>query len=200
MSDPSSNAIEFADVTFRVSENRALLSDVNFSVRRGETLMLLGRSGSGKTTCLKMINRLYTPTAGEVRVDGIPVTQWDVIKLRRRIGYAIQDVGLFPHYSVRENVALVPKLEQWEPEQNRRPRGRGLGAGRTAGKGIRRSAIRINFPADNGSVSAWRAHLRPNRPSFSWTSLSERSIPSRAPSFRWNSRSSSKSWERPSSS
>ncbi len=117
MSDPSNGAIEFADVTFRVAEGRALLSDVNLSVRSGETLMLLGRSGSGKTTCLKMINRLYSPTTGEVRVDGVPVAQWDVIKLRRRIGYAIQDVGLFPHYSVRENVALVPRLEQWEPRK-----------------------------------------------------------------------------------
>ncbi|SRR5208337_3774774 len=114
MTDPSSSAIEFVDVTFQVSD-RELLSGVNLSVHRGETLMLLGRSGSGKTTCLKMINRLYTPSAGEVRVDGTSVTQWDAIKLRRRIGYAIQDVGLFPHYSVRENVALVPKLEQWEP-------------------------------------------------------------------------------------
>jgi len=114
MSDPGGSAIEFVDVTFRVSDYRALLSGVNLSVRRGETLMLLGRSGSGKTTCLKMINRLYTPTQGEVRVDGISVTQWDAIQLRRRIGYAIQDVGLFPHYSVRENVALVPRLEQWE--------------------------------------------------------------------------------------
>jgi len=113
MSD-SSTAIEFADVTFRVSESKALVSGVNLSMGRGETLMLLGRSGSGKTTCLKMINRLVAPTEGEVRVDGIPVTQWNPIKLRRRIGYAIQDVGLFPHYSVRENVALVPKLEQWE--------------------------------------------------------------------------------------
>jgi len=115
MSGPSNSAIEFAGVTFRVAVDRVLLSDVNLAVRRGETLMLLGRSGSGKTTCLKMINRLYTPTTGEVRVDGIPVTEWDPIKLRRRIGYAIQDVGLFPHYSVRENVALVPRLEQWEP-------------------------------------------------------------------------------------
>jgi osmoprotectant transport system ATP-binding protein len=114
MSEPCNSAIEFAAVTFRVAEGRALLSDVNLSVRSGETLMLLGRSGSGKTTCLKMINRLYSPTTGEVRVDGIPVTQWDVIKLRRRIGYAIQDVGLFPHYSVHKNVALVPRLEQWE--------------------------------------------------------------------------------------
>ena len=114
MGQASGIAIEFANVSFRVSEGRALLSDVNLSVRTGETLMLLGRSGSGKTTCLKTINRLYSPTAGEVRVDGTAVAQWDVIKLRRRIGYAIQEVGLFPHYSVRENVALVPKLEQWE--------------------------------------------------------------------------------------
>src|SRR5208283_6162482 len=117
VNDPSSSAIQFADVTFCVSAGRALLSDVSLSVRQGETLMLVGRSGSGKTTCLKMINRLLTPTEGEVRVDGIPVTQWDVIKLRRRIGYAIQDVGLFPHYSVRKNVALVPRLEQWEPRR-----------------------------------------------------------------------------------
>ena len=117
MPQSSSPAIEFCEISFRVSGDRALLSDVNLSVRSGETLMLLGRSGSGKTTCLKMINRLYTPTTGEVRVDGIPVAQWDVIKLRRRIGYAIQDVGLFPHYSVHENVALVPRLEQWEPRR-----------------------------------------------------------------------------------
>jgi osmoprotectant transport system ATP-binding protein len=117
MPQSSSTAIEFCEISFRVSEDRALLSDVNLSVRSGETLMLLGRSGSGKTTCLKMINRLYMPTTGEVRVDGIPVAQWDVIKLRRRIGYAIQDVGLFPHYSVHENVALVPRLEQWEPRR-----------------------------------------------------------------------------------
>lgn len=117
MNEGSSSAIEFANVSFRVSDDKTLLSGVNLSVRSGETLMLLGRSGSGKTTCLKMINRLYTPTTGEVRVGGISVTQWNVIQLRRRIGYAIQDVGLFPHYSVRENVALVPKLEQWEPRK-----------------------------------------------------------------------------------
>lgn len=119
MSEQSRGAIEFANVTFRISEDKALLSGVSLSVRSGETLMLVGRSGSGKTTCLKMINRLYAPTTGEVCVDGIPVAQWDVIKLRRGIGYAIQDVGLFPHYSVRENVALVPKLEQWEPRRIR---------------------------------------------------------------------------------
>jgi osmoprotectant transport system ATP-binding protein len=113
MNDTAAITIEFKNVQFHVASGKLLLSGVSFSVRRGETLMLLGRSGSGKTTCLKMINRLLVPTRGEVRVDGTPVEQWDAIKLRRSIGYAIQEVGLFPHYTVRQNVALVPKLEQW---------------------------------------------------------------------------------------
>ena len=114
MGNDSTNAIEFVKVGLRLPNGRVLLNDLNLSIHRGETLMLLGRSGSGKTTSLKMINRLLMPTEGEVRVDGIPVHQWDEIRLRRGIGYAIQDVGLFPHYTVRDNVALVPTLEQWE--------------------------------------------------------------------------------------
>ena len=113
MNDAAAVAIEFEDVQFHVASGKVLLSGVSFSVRRGETLMLLGRSGSGKTTCLKMINRLLVPMRGKIRVDGTPLEQWDAIKLRRSIGYAIQEVGLFPHYTVRQNVALVPKLEQW---------------------------------------------------------------------------------------
>jgi osmoprotectant transport system ATP-binding protein len=88
---------------------------LNLKVLSGETLMLVGRSGSGKTTSLKLINRLLDATSGEVRVEGKPVIEWEPTTLRRRIGYAIQDVGLFPHYTVSENVALVPKLERWEP-------------------------------------------------------------------------------------
>jgi osmoprotectant transport system ATP-binding protein len=107
-------AIEFCGVEYRVAPDKVLLTDVSLSVCGGETLILLGRSGSGKTTCLKMINRLITPSAGEVRVDSKAVVEWDPICLRRRIGYAIQDVGLFPHYNVRDNVALVPRLEKWE--------------------------------------------------------------------------------------
>jgi len=107
--------IEFVDTGFRLPQGRQLLSELNLAVHQGETLVLVGRSGSGKTTSLKLINRLLTATAGTVKVDGRPVGQWDVIQLRRRIGYAIQDVGLFPHYTVRQNVTLVPKLEQWEP-------------------------------------------------------------------------------------
>jgi osmoprotectant transport system ATP-binding protein len=114
MNQPANLAIEFRDVSFRIAPGRLLLDAIDLQVQRGETLMLLGRSGSGKTTCLKMINRLIEPTSGEVLVDGKPLAQWDVIRLRRSIGYAIQDVGLFPHYSVQQNVALIPKLEVWE--------------------------------------------------------------------------------------
>jgi osmoprotectant transport system ATP-binding protein len=117
MNDAAAITIEFNNVGFSVAGGKVLLSRVSFSVRRGETLMLLGRSGSGKTTCLKMINRLLAPTSGEVRVKGVPVERWDTIKLRRSIGYAIQEVGLFPHYTVRKNVALVPKLEGWQRQK-----------------------------------------------------------------------------------
>jgi osmoprotectant transport system ATP-binding protein len=113
MNEADAITIEFKNVQFQVAGGKVLLSGVSLAVHRGETLTLLGRSGSGKTTCLKMINRLLTPSQGEVDVDGTSVAQWDEIKLRRGIGYAIQDVGLFPHYTVRQNVALVPRLEQW---------------------------------------------------------------------------------------
>ncbi len=117
MSD--SPAIEFVRVQYRTSENRLLLSDLSLSVRRGEILMLLGPSGSGKTTSLKLINRLLTPSDGQVFVDGRSLAEWDVIQLRRHIGYAIQEGGLFPHYTVQDNVALVPRLQKWEPQRIR---------------------------------------------------------------------------------
>ena len=112
--EASDAVIEFRDVAYRVPTGALVLKDLSFTVRRCETLMLLGRSGSGKTTCLKLINRLLTPSAGAVWVEGRPTSDWDLIRLRRGIGYAIQDVGLFPHYTVRQNVALVPRLENWE--------------------------------------------------------------------------------------
>src|SRR5205809_3554370 len=96
-----------------------LVQDVSFTVAAGETLVLLGRSGSGKTTTLKLINRLLEPTAGEVvvageRAAGVPATQ-----LRRRIGYVIQEIGLFPHFTVERNVGLVPRLEGWPEDRTR---------------------------------------------------------------------------------
>ncbi|WP_338870788.1 ABC transporter ATP-binding protein [Spirosoma sp. SC4-14] len=90
---------------------------VSLTVGRGETLVLLGTSGSGKTTTLKMINRLIEPTSGSIRVDGIDIQQQSAPELRRRIGYVIQDGGLFPHYTVAEAIASVPKLLGWQTSQ-----------------------------------------------------------------------------------
>src|SRR5579859_2304999 len=110
----SATAIEFAGVSYRTHDGRELISGLDLTVQQGETLMLLGRSGSGKTTTLKLINRILIASHGDVRVDGRSVQQWDVIQLRRHIGYAIQEAGLFPHYTVEKNVALVPRLERWD--------------------------------------------------------------------------------------
>jgi osmoprotectant transport system ATP-binding protein len=107
--------IEFRDVSYRVGETQ-ILSALSMQVAPGETLVLLGRSGSGKTTTLKLVNRLLSPTSGEVRVRGVPNAEGDVIRLRRGIGYVIQDVGLFPHFTVERNIGLVPRIEGW-PEQ-----------------------------------------------------------------------------------
>ena len=93
---------------------REILRRLDLDVFAGETLVLLGRSGEGKTTALRMVNALVFPTEGEVLVEGKSTRDWDVIRLRRRIGYVIQDAGLFPHFTVAENVALVPTLEKWE--------------------------------------------------------------------------------------
>ena len=110
-------AIEFHDVSFTLADGKTLLSNLNLHVQHGETLILLGRSGSGKTTTMKLINRLIDPTAGEVRVEQRPTVDWDPIRLRRRIGYVIQEVGLFPHLTVEENIGVVPRLEGWAPQR-----------------------------------------------------------------------------------
>jgi osmoprotectant transport system ATP-binding protein len=108
--------IEFDHVFYRLN-GRPLLENLSLSVSHGETLVLLGRSGSGKTTTLKLINGLLMPGEGEVRVNGRSTTQWDPIRLRRSIGYVIQDGGLFPHFTVERNIALVPRIEGWDPRR-----------------------------------------------------------------------------------
>jgi osmoprotectant transport system ATP-binding protein len=92
-----------------------MISELSMAVNSGETLVLLGRSGSGKTTFLRLINRMLAPSTGEVVVEGKSTADWDAIRLRRHIGYVIQEAGLFPHFNVAENVGLVPKLEKWDP-------------------------------------------------------------------------------------
>lgn len=109
-------AIEFDHASFLVN-GRELLKELVLSVKHGETLVLLGRSGSGKTTSLKLINRLLLPSSGEVRVNGRRTVDWDPIQLRRSIGYVIQDGGLFPHFTVERNIALVPRIENWPKER-----------------------------------------------------------------------------------
>lgn len=96
-----------------------LVSDLCFEVMTGETLVLLGKSGSGKTSALKLINGLLMPDQGTVLVEGTPTTAWDPIRLRRGIGYVIQEVGLFPHLTVERNVGLVPRLEGWDAQKIR---------------------------------------------------------------------------------
>jgi osmoprotectant transport system ATP-binding protein len=110
--------VQFHNVSFSL-QNLKILSDLNLSVERGETLVLLGESGCGKTTTLKLVNRLLTPSAGTVTVEGNPTTMWDPIALRRRIGYVIQEGGLFPHFTIARNVGLVPALSGWDGERTR---------------------------------------------------------------------------------
>jgi osmoprotectant transport system ATP-binding protein len=112
-------AIEFRKVVYRPVNGQEIVSGLNLAVQRGETLVLLGRSGSGKTTTLKLINHLVSPSAGEVLVEGQATTVWDPIRLRRGIGYVIQDAGLFPHFTVERNIALVPTIEEWPAEKIR---------------------------------------------------------------------------------
>jgi len=111
-------AVEFHETRFALN-GRGIVGPLDLAIARGERLVFLGRSGSGKTTSLRLINRLLVPTSGTVRVDGRPTLDWDPVRLRRGIGYVIQDVGLLPHFTVSRNVGLVPRLEGWTDERVR---------------------------------------------------------------------------------
>src|SRR5438552_7360346 len=112
-------AIEFDCVKYRHPGGPLILDGLSLSIEPGETLVLVGRSGMGKTTILKLINRLLLPQTGAVRVEARATTDWDAIRLRRHIGYVLQEVGLFPHMTIGRNVAVVPRLEGWAEDRIR---------------------------------------------------------------------------------
>ena len=113
MTETAEIIVEFRRVNFQIGAVK-ILDDLNLQINKGEILILLGESGCGKTTTLKLINRLIEPSSGKVLVEGRLTTDWNLINLRRRIGYVLQEAGLFPHFTIEENVALVPNLENWE--------------------------------------------------------------------------------------
>jgi osmoprotectant transport system ATP-binding protein len=104
-------AIEFRDISFAIPQGRSLLDKVSLSVEEGTTAAILGRSGSGKTTLLRTVNRMVLPTSGEILLHGKSVSAFDLIRLRRNMGYVIQETGLFPHFTVERNVGLVLEAE-----------------------------------------------------------------------------------------
>jgi len=106
--------IEFKHISKVYAEGFRALDDLNFRIEEGELFVLIGPSGCGKTTTMKMINRLIEPTKGEIWVDGQNIHTKDPVELRRNMGYVIQHIGLLPHMTIGENVALVPKLKKWE--------------------------------------------------------------------------------------
>ena len=110
--------VEFENVYYSIA-GRQVLKGFSLRVEKGETLVLLGRSGSGKTTALKLVNGLLIPESGRVLIEGKATTEWDLVRLRRKIGYVIQEAGLFPHYTIHANVGLVPRLEKWPEERIR---------------------------------------------------------------------------------
>jgi osmoprotectant transport system ATP-binding protein len=110
-------AVEFRDVLFTRPGGVRVLDHFNIAVESGEVVALVGRSGAGKSTLLKLINRLLDPESGDVMVEGRSTRDWEPIRLRRRVGYVLQDVGLFPHMTVAGNIGVVPRLEGWTEER-----------------------------------------------------------------------------------
>jgi osmoprotectant transport system ATP-binding protein len=111
------DGVEFRQVSFGHARQGAILDKFTLTVEAGEVVALVGASGAGKTTVLKLVNRLLLPHAGDVCVQGKDTREWDPIRLRRSVGYVIQEVGLFPHLTIADNIAVVPRLERWHEDR-----------------------------------------------------------------------------------
>jgi osmoprotectant transport system ATP-binding protein len=117
MAESMAPAIEFRDVSYRQPGGARIFDGFALSIEAGDVFALVGRSGAGKSTLLRLVNRLLLPDSGSVLVEGRDTREWEPIRLRRSVGYVIQDVGLFPHMSVADNIGVVPRLEKWEPRR-----------------------------------------------------------------------------------
>jgi osmoprotectant transport system ATP-binding protein len=112
-------SVTFSDVSFAYPGSAPILERFDLAVEPGEVVAVVGRSGAGKTTILKLVNRLLLPSSGSVRVQARDTREWDGIALRRRTGYVFQDIGLFPHLTVAENAGILPRLEGWDDARSR---------------------------------------------------------------------------------
>jgi osmoprotectant transport system ATP-binding protein len=110
-------ALEFRDVSFARPGGLRVLDHFDLAVETGDVVALVGRSGAGKSTLLKLVNRLLEQDSGEVIVEERSTREWEPIRLRRRVGYVLQDVGLFPHMTIAGNIGIVPRLERWAPDR-----------------------------------------------------------------------------------
>ncbi|CAM5636228.1 Vitamin B12 import ATP-binding protein BtuD [Streptomyces rimosus subsp. rimosus] len=156
--------IRFESVTKRYPDGTTAVDDLSFEVAEGELVTLVGPSGCGKTTTMKMVNRLIDPTSGRIFVEGRDIATTDPVRLRRRIGYVIQQTGLFPHRTVLDNTATVPHLlGRPRSSPGTAPPNSWNGSVWTPPSTGR--AIRSSCPAASGSASAWPAHWPPIRPS-----------------------------------
>jgi osmoprotectant transport system ATP-binding protein len=110
-------ALEFRDVSFARPGGTRVLDCFDLAVESGEVVALVGRSGAGKSTLLKLVNRLLEPDSGDVMVEGRSTRDWEPIRLRRHVGYVLQEVGLFPHMTIAGNIGIVPRLERWTSDR-----------------------------------------------------------------------------------
>lgn len=156
-------AIELENLTKRYPGNpQPAVDNVSMDIRAGETVVFVGPSGCGKSTTLKMINRLIEPTGGRIRIDDEDVTDMDPVKLRRKVGYAIQSAGLFPHMTVAQNIALVPRMVGWS-RRGPGPAWRSCWTSSVSTRASSTAAIRANCPAASSSGWGWRGRSPPTR-------------------------------------